>query len=197
MTTKRVLRQLMLLLRQLLSLTWSFSWWLTAGLRKDSTRSTGLRLLALGLAIGALIGWSNGKVIHIVNETELPRPVTPPPPGMAWARAMTTGYCPCWRCCGMQADGHTSTRRDVRQHPYGIAVDSGLLPNHTSLLVPGYGLAEADDTGGAMRQHAREGLLHIDLRFKTHDQAARWGVRWMWLAVPAGAKAGTLPRAQR
>jgi 3D (Asp-Asp-Asp) domain-containing protein len=193
MTMKRLLRHLFLLLRHLLNLTWSFSWWMTAGLRQNSTRSTGLRLLALGLAVGALIGWANGTVVHVIQEKDLPRPVTQPPPGMAWARAMTTGYCPCWRCCGVGSDGHTSTRRDVRDYPFGLAVDSGLMPYGTQVLVPGYGLADADDTGGAMRQHARDGLLHIDLRFKTHAEAQRWGVRWLWIAVPDGIRAAHLP----
>jgi 3D (Asp-Asp-Asp) domain-containing protein len=189
MTMKRFLRHLVILLRHLLNAAWAFSWWMTEGLRRSSSRATGLRLLALGLAVGALIGWSNGKVIHIVNETELPRPVTPPPPGTVWARAMTTGYCPCWRCCGVGADGHTATRRDVRDYPFGIAVDSGLLPYGNTIVVPGYGIAQTDDTGGAMRQDAKRGLLHLDLRFKTHAEAERWGVRWLWIAVPSGSEA--------
>lgn len=189
---RRLVRQLGILLRRLLDLSWSFSWWMTEGLRRSHSRGTGLRLLALGLAVGALLGWSNGKVIHIIPERELPKPVAPPPAGMTWARALTTGYCPCWRCCGPNAKGITSTRRDVRTYPFGLAVDSGLLPYGTTLMVPGYGVAEADDTGGAMRQDARAGRLHLDLRFRTHEEAARWGVRLMWLAVPVGTKAAAL-----
>jgi 3D (Asp-Asp-Asp) domain-containing protein len=184
------MRTLTKVLRWIIDAAWSVAWWSVEGLRRASMRSTGIRLLAVGLIVGWLLGWSNGKVIHVVTETELPRPVTPPPTGMVWARTKTTGYCPCWRCCGWGADGPTSIGRDVRDHPYGIAVDSGLVSYGTGLLVPGYGYAAADDTGGAMRQDARNGVLHIDLRFKTHDEAARWGVRWLWLAVPAGSAAG-------
>jgi 3D (Asp-Asp-Asp) domain-containing protein len=187
----RTLRTFSRALRWILDATWSVAWWSTEGLRRTSMRSTGLRLLVVGLAVGWLLGWSNGKVIHIVTETELPRPVTPPPAGTVWARAKTTGYCPCWRCCGWGADGHTAIGRDVRVHPFGIAVDSGLIAYGTPLLVPGYGFAAADDTGGAMRQDARSGVLHIDLRFREHEEAQRWGVRWMWIAVPSASPAAS------
>lgn len=185
------LRRIVLVLRRVIAACWSLSWWTTAGLRDRRTRPTGIRLLVLGLLAGALIGWSNGKVIHVVQEKELPKPVTPAPPGRAWARVMTTGYCPCWRCCGWDATGHTATNRDVSVYPFGLASDRQMMPYDTELMVPGYGQAVVDDTGGRMRQDARKGLFHLDLRFTSHDEALRWGVRWMWIAVPLGTKAAS------
>ncbi len=187
-----LLRRAVLVLRRSIAVCWSLSWWTTAGLRDRRTRPTGMRLLVLGLLVGALVGWSNGKIIHVIQEKELPRPVTPPPAGATWARVMTTGYCPCWRCCGLEANGHTSINRDVSTHPFGLASDPGMMPYHTELQIPGYGQAEVDDTGGRMRQDARKDLFHLDLRFVTHEEAQRWGVRWMWIAVPRDSKAAAL-----
>ena len=62
-----------------------------------------------------------------------------------------TGYCPCWRCCGAFANGHTAINRDVMKYPFGIAVEPKLLPYRIELDVPGYGRAMVDDTGGASR----------------------------------------------
>ncbi len=193
--TDRILRLLWLFVRRVVNWSCRFSWWTTAGLRDARTRPTGLRLLCLGLAVGVLIGWANSEVIHVlIDRGGMPKPVTPPPPGMAWAHVLTTGYCPCTICCGPNASGHTSTNRDVRSYPFGIAVDPGLMPYRYNLYVPGYGIADVDDTGGAMREDARRGRFHIDLRFTDHQQARRWGVRWMWIAVPAGTGAAALPQ---
>jgi 3D (Asp-Asp-Asp) domain-containing protein len=159
-------------------------WWLVAGLTTEAHRPTGVRLLGFGVAIGLILGWSAGSPLVVAGP--MPRPVTPPPPGMVWAQAETTGYCPCWICCGPNANGITSTGVDTKVEPFGIAVDPKLVPYRTSLLVPGYGYAQADDTGGAMRHDGARGVLHIDLRFKTHAEAKTWGVRWLWLALPAG-----------
>ena len=49
-----------------------------------------------------------------------------------------------------------------------------------------------DDTGGAMRQSAKLGVVHFDLRFITHAEARRWGVRHMYIALPAHIPAATL-----
>ncbi len=195
--TLRLLRLLWLSVRRILQYAWRFSWWTTAGLRDARIRPKGLRLLGLGLAIGFLVGWANSEVIHVFTDRgSMPKPVTPPPPGMAWARVLTTGYCPCTSCCGPNAIGRTAINNDVRAHPYGIAADKGLMPYRTSLYVPGYGIADVDDTGGAMRQDARRGRFHLDLRFTDHAQARRWGVRWMWIAVPAGVGAASLPESR-
>jgi hypothetical protein len=50
-----------------------------------------------------------------------------------------------------------------------------------------------DDTGGAMRQSAKQGIVHFDLRFITHAEARRWGVRHLYVALPAGMPAAQLP----
>ncbi len=151
-----------------------------------------------GFAGGALTMWATGQA-RVVREVlygdvgELPKPVTPPPTGHNWVRVLTTGYCPCVICCGKYADGITARGRSVRKHPHGIATDPKLVTPWLTLDVPGYGRAIVDDTGGAMRQSGKVGVVHLDLRFTTHEEARRWGRRWLWIAMPAGAPASGLP----
>jgi 3D (Asp-Asp-Asp) domain-containing protein len=128
------------------------------------------------------------------KSLELPKPVTEPPPGMSWVKVVTTGYCPCVICCEKeQQDWKTATNRDIRLHPYGIASARDLVPAGLWLDVPGYGHALVDDTGGAMRQDAKRGIVHLDLRFEEHQVARRWGRRWMWIALPSECGAALLP----
>lgn len=108
-----------------------------------------------------------------------------------WApvEVTATAYCPCRACCGSRAAGLTADGTDVREWPYGIAVDPRWLPYGTPILVPhgnGYldqqqpkaRLFYADDTGGIIRRRTRTtGRPHIDLRFRQHGNAVRFGVR--------------------
>jgi 3D (Asp-Asp-Asp) domain-containing protein len=152
----------------------------------------------IGFACGCLVMWGSGQA-PIVRQVlygdvgELPKPVTPPPEGHAWVRVLTTGYCPCAICCGKDADGITARGRRVEQHPFGIASAPDLVTPWLTLDIPGYGRARVDDTGGAMRQSAKKNIVHLDLRFITHQVARSWGRRWMWIAMPAGAPASGLP----
>ncbi len=105
-----------------------------------------------------------------------------------WAKV--TAYCPCDICCP-GGERVTSTGLQTDRHPYGIAADPRALPYGSVVRVPGYleqsfpgEWWEVDDTGGAMRQSwEREDVVHLDVRFKNHAWARRWGVRWMWIEV--------------
>jgi 3D (Asp-Asp-Asp) domain-containing protein len=104
-----------------------------------------------------------------------------------------TAYCPCEKCCGIYArDPVTSIGRELATHPYGIAADHTLIPPYTVLTVPGYGTATVDDTGSAMRKSGEDKIVHIDLRYETHQEALDWGRRWVWIAVPSELPAATL-----
>lgn len=130
-----------------------------------------------------------------------------------WIQAVATAYSPHdpidgayhatkgdrWRW--ITADGRT----DVRKHPYGIAVPlkSGTrrpsLPFGTYIFIPadtGYvaksgptdRIFKVDDVGNGRQYRRTEGgLLHIDLRFKTHASAIQWagptGRRVIWVYV--------------
>ena len=45
-----------------------------------------------------------------------------------------------------------------------------------------------------MRQSAKQGIVHFDLRFITHSEARRWGVRHMYIALPVGIPAANLAK---
>ncbi|MBA3687187.1 MAG: 3D domain-containing protein [Planctomycetes bacterium] len=165
----------------------------------------------MGFIIGVLFVWLFPSGVEVIERVrtevverfkvlvggtatlEYPKPVTPPPPGMAWVKALTTGYCACEICCPGTSDNKTSVNRDVREHPFGIASDPKLVKPWTALDIPGYGHAIVDDTGGAMRQAGKAGIVHFDLRFHDHQTARTWGRRWIWIAVPADAPAAKLP----
>ena len=93
-----------------------------------------------------------------------------------------TAYCPCEKCCGEYADGKTSTNRNAWK-TFGIAADPKIIPYGTVLLIPGVGERIVDDTGGAMRQSARKGIYHIDVRFHDHQEAKKFGVQWLKVRV--------------
>lgn len=52
-----------------------------------------------------------------------------------------------------------------------VAVDPRVIPYYTKMYIPGYGVALAGDTGGAIRSNI------IDLFMDSYDEAIRWGRR--------------------
>ena len=110
--------------------------------------------------------------------------------------AIVTAYCPCSYCCGHRSVGLTADGTDVRDEPYGVAVDPKQIPYGTSIFIPaGEGYLDksrpddrvfvADDTGGIIRRRTRStGVIHIDLRFQRHINAQKFGVKtmtiWIW-----------------
>jgi len=72
--------------------------------------------------------------------------------------------------------GRTATGGYAKRDPYGystIAVDPRIIPYGTKLYIPGYGLAIAQDTGGAINGYK------LDLYFNTLNQCYSWGVRYV------------------
>ncbi len=108
---------------------------------------------------------------------------------------VATAYCGCRICCGVRAVGITADGTDIRVWPYGIAVDPKQIAYGTPIFVPlGEGYLDrqqptdrvfyADDTGGIIRRRSRAtGTPHIDLRFRQHGSAQRFGVRRMTVFV--------------
>lgn len=95
--------------------------------------------------------------------------------------ALVTAYCPCKECCGPNARGITSTGVDARQA--GCAVDPKMIPYGYRVKIPGIGWRTADDTGSAMREHGRQGIIHVDVRMRTHEQAVRFGVKRVTIQI--------------
>lgn len=94
-------------------------------------------------------------------------------------RMLVTAYCPCEKCCGQYAAyGKTSKGRDAWK-TFGVAADPKVLPYGKKLRIPGIGIREVDDTGGAMRQSTKKGICHIDTRFHNHQEALNFGRQWL------------------
>ena len=99
---------------------------------------------------------------------------------------LTTGYCHCQKCSGWHRNwflrptftegpnrgkrkkvGITASGSKVRHGT--IAADTSLYPFGSVMDVPGYGMGRVEDRGGAIKGQ------HIDLYFKRHKDALRWG----------------------
>ena len=109
-------------------------------------------------------------------------------------RFEVTGYCNCGACCGWERDkdgkpvfnygkmkgrpkiiGQTSSGTIARRGT--VAADPSVLKAGTRIRVPGYGEGVVEDIGGAIKGR------HIDLWFPSHDEAKRWGRRYLKIDV--------------
>ena len=108
--------------------------------------------------------------------------------------ALSTGYCNCKKCCDWQhtwygravhAKGKLKgkpkkvgiTASGTRARPGTIAADTSLFPFGTIIHVPGYGYGRVEDRGGAIKDR------HIDLWFRRHGDALKWGRRQVKVKV--------------
>jgi len=86
-------------------------------------------------------------------------------------RVLATGYCPCPICCGKFSSGYTAI--GLKAGHGVVAVDPKFISLRTKLLIPGYGISIAGDTGKKIKGP------HIDLGFDEHISALRYGVRYI------------------
>jgi 3D (Asp-Asp-Asp) domain-containing protein len=106
-----------------------------------------------------------------------------------------TGYCPCRRCCGwtynwrgqpVYASGPLKGKPKVvglcadgtMAGPGTVAADTSFYPFGTRIYVPGYGPGTVHDKGQAIR-----GAYRLDLFFRTHEEARRWGRRRVMVLI--------------
>ncbi len=94
---------------------------------------------------------------------------------------MVTGYSPDARSCGDSADGLTATMHSVETNAFQlVAADPSILPYGSMLSVPGYAgnlIVPVLDCGSKIKGN------HIDVLFKTHEQAMKWGVKQIAVTV--------------
>ena len=72
---------------------------------------------------------------------------------------------------------HTATGINLLQNPMVIAVDPRVIPLGTMIEVPGYGVAIAGDTGGAIKGN------RIDIHFRTVGEALSWGRKTITIKI--------------
>ena len=74
-------------------------------------------------------------------------------------------------------NGTTAMGIDLSQNPMCIAVDPSVIPLGSMVEVPGYGIAIAGDTGGAIVGNI------IDVHFPTNAQAVAWGRQQLQVTI--------------
>ena len=128
------------------------------------------------------------------------RGIRPPGDTRPIVRTLTvTGYCKCGTCCGWRrtwygrplvSSGPNRGKRKVigrtasgaMARPGSLAADTSRYPFGTVMYIEGYGYGRVEDRGSGIQGD------HIDLFFRTHQQALDWGKRRMrvkiWPARP-------------
>jgi len=96
-------------------------------------------------------------------------------------RARITAYSPMDNKSGICADSNpTSTATGAYPKIGIVAVDPKKIPYGTKLIIPGYGPAIAEDTGGLIRSY--DGVA-IDAVMNTYNEAMSWGVRYLDIKI--------------
>ncbi len=99
--------------------------------------------------------------------------------------AVVTAYAPFDNQSGMCNDGDPTNTATGTYPDWGtLAADPARVPYGTILYIPGYGMGEAKDTGGALRRDAEN--IRIDIYVDTYEQARAWGVRELEIVVIEG-----------
>lgn len=139
-----------------------------------------IAVLSFFLAAASFFGgWQAGKFLNV------PQPPVVRFPVQRFEIMVVTAYDPWDKCVGKWAkrNRNNSVLRKKWSMP-GVASANKLLPLGTRLWIPGIGYhGKVDDTGGGMRQSAKQGTYHIDLRMKRHADAMRFGRRIMMVFV--------------
>ncbi|MCL2114422.1 MAG: 3D domain-containing protein [Streptococcaceae bacterium] len=97
-----------------------------------------------------------------------PKPVIPPTSSGRTINVQATAYA---------LNGITAMGIDLSKNPMCIAVDPSVIPLGSMVEVPGYGVAIAGDTGGAIIGNI------IDVHFPTNAQAIAWGRQNLQITV--------------
>ncbi|MCL2548772.1 MAG: 3D domain-containing protein [Symbiobacteriaceae bacterium] len=86
----------------------------------------------------------------------------------------TTGYCPCYYCCGKYPDhpAYGITCSGLLAGRGVVGADLNVFPLGTKLYIEGYGYCVVGDTGSGVM-----GRNRIDLGFATHQEAYDWALR--------------------
>lgn len=80
----------------------------------------------------------------------------------------TTAYCPCSRCS--EGWGRKTSTGAIATSGHTIAVDPGVIPYGTKVMINGT-IYTAEDRGGGVKGH------HVDIFFNTHGETAQYGTR--------------------
>ena len=82
-----------------------------------------------------------------------------------------SAYCPCKKCCGDFADGHTANGYKIKENDRFVAAPKNYYFG-TEMIVPGYNngkVVVVRDRGGAIKGNK------LDVYFDTHQEALNFG----------------------
>ncbi len=122
----------------------------------------------------ALNHLADPNLINTGQQLMVPSPNAGIPPGaqpvVCTLTAYTDGYASTGKVPGQPGYGITSTGQ-VAMQGLTVAVDPGVIPYGTPLLIPGVGVRVAEDTGGAIVGD------HIDVFYNSDQTALNFGVK--------------------
>lgn len=96
--------------------------------------------------------------------------------------AVVTAYSPMDNVSGICADFNPSVTSTGTTPQRGtMAVDPARIPYGTQIVIPGYGLAIAEDTGGALRRDKKN--TRLDIVQPTYKDAIKWGCKRMTVYI--------------
>lgn len=151
---------------------------------RDSGTGCGWRRVWMSVVVAVVLGSVSGCA-----TVQPPRGVDPVAVSM-----VATGYCKCKQCCNWKRNwyfkpviasgkskGQTKavgkTASGTKAKVGTIAADTSRYPFGTVMYVPGYGYGRVEDRGGAIVGD------RIDLFFKSHRDALRWGKQTVMVQV--------------
>ncbi len=95
-----------------------------------------------------------------------------------FTKMIVTAYCPLKCCCGVYADSFTASGHEIQPgQGERFAAAPRAYPFGTIFEIPGYGMAECRDRGGAIKGNK------LDLYFDTHTEAQAWGIKKLLVKV--------------
>lgn len=114
-----------------------------------------------------------------------------------WILAEVTAYCPCALCCDVRTE-RTANGTNTNKEPYGVAASRDIPLGSTVFIPVGAGYLDslyshdsqrifnADDRGAALdSERRRYGHTRLDLRYKSHEAAVRFGRRLIMVYISA------------
>ena len=134
------------------------------------------------LISGALI-FTSAAFAETFADDAWPEPIdhwgtlfTVPRLALTIRNVLCTGYCPCTKCTEKTGPWEKRTTKfgEPAVVPDGIAAAPGSLPEFGEVYVPDVGSRKVDDIGGALITSAKRGVTHIDVRFRTHQEALEY-----------------------
>ena len=98
-----------------------------------------------------------------------------------------TAYCACTKCCGEQAQGITASGKKVE---VGM-VACNWLPFGTRLFIDKLGMFVVEDRGAKSLFGSNDNhIKHVDVYLSTHEEAKRFGVRYLDVEILEGKDGG-------